>query len=422
MSTDDRDEGEEEVLEESREEGRSDGSRPIKRVAAYSLLINTALFTIKLFLSTVSGSLALKADAVHSLVDVFDSAALILGLHISERKSKSFPYGLYKVENIFSVFIALMIFLSAFEIARHAVAVETSPVYDDWVIFAVAALIPVPLLFGLYEVKAGKAANSPGLVADGTQFKADALTESIVLFALIGQRSGLPLDRAAALLIAFFVVRGGWEILKSGMRVLLDASVDPATLEGIRETILADPTVTSVKAVTARNSGRYIFVEAKVAFRIRDLQRAHQRSEVIEGEIRKKFPHVARVLIHYEPQKKTLLRYAIPLAGPAGEVSSHFGEAPYFALVDIDLRQAAMVRQEVLPNPHLDLTKGRGLKVAGFLLGYKPDAVVTKEDLIGKGPGYVFAEAGVETIQMDADRLEAVVDRTLKGLNEVEQV
>ena len=248
---------------DGREEGRSGGSRPIMRVAIYSLLINVALFTIKLFLSTVSGSLALKADALHSLVDVFDSAALILGLSISERKSKSFPYGLYKVENVFSIFIALMIFLSAFEIARHAVAVETAPVYDDWIIFAVAALIPVPLLFGLYEVRAGEAANSPGLVADGTQFKADALTESLVLFALIGQRFGLPLDRAAALLIAFFVVRGGWEILKSGMRVLLDASVDPATLEGIRETILADPTVTSVKAVTARNSGRYIFVEAQ---------------------------------------------------------------------------------------------------------------------------------------------------------------
>ena len=406
---------------DGREEGRSGGSRPIMRVAVYSLLINVALFTIKLLLSAVSGSLALKADALHSLVDVFDSAALILGLSISERKSKSFPYGLYKVENVFSIFIALMIFLSAFEIARHAVAVETAPVYDDWVIFAVAALIPVPLLFGLYEVRAGEAANSPGLVADGTQFKADALTESLVLFALIGQRFGLPLDRAAALLIAFFVVRGGWEILKSGMRVLLDASVDMATLEGIRETILADPTVTSVKGVTARNSGRYIFVEAEVAFRIRDLRRAHQRSEVIEGEIRKKFPYVARVLIHYEPEKKISLRYAIPLAGPAGEVSGHFGEAPYFALVDIDLRQRTMVRQEVVANPHLDLTKGRGLKVAGFLLGYKPDAVVTREDLTGKGPGYVFAEAGVETVQTDADRLETVVDGTLKGWGDPER-
>ncbi|MCR3883930.1 MAG: cation diffusion facilitator family transporter [Methanothrix sp.] len=399
------------------EKGGWDRSRSIKKVAFYSFLINCALFATKLFLSAVSGSLALRADAVHSLVDVFDSAALILGLYISERKSKSFPYGLYKVENIFSVFIALMIFFTAFEIGRHAVAAQASPIYGDWVIFVVAAMIPVPFLFGLYEVRAGKAANSPSLMADGTQFKADALTESIVLFALIGQRFGLPLDRVAALLIAFFVVRGGWDILKSGMRVLLDASVDAPTLETIRETIEAEPTVSAVKAVTARNSGRYLFVEAEVAFRIGDLKRAHQTSERIEREIREKVPHVVRVLIHYEPQKRTHLRYAIPLADAAGMVSDHFGEAPYFALVDIDLSKRAMVRQEFLANPHLDLTKGRGLKVAGFLLGRKPDAVVTRENLAGKGPGYVFAEAGVETIQMDGDRLEALIDEILKRID-----
>ena len=202
--------------------------------------------------------------------------------------------------------------------------------------------------------------------------------------------------------------------MKSGMRVLLDASVDAPTLETIRETIEAEPTVSAVKAVTARNSGRYLFVEAEVAFRIADLKRAHQTSERIEREIREKVPHVVRVLIHYEPQKRTHLRYAIPLADAAGEVSGHFGEAPYFALVDIDLSKRAMVRQEFLANPHLDLTKGRGLKVAGFLLGRKPDAVVTRENLTGKGPGYVFAEAGVETIQMDGDRLEAFIEEILK--------
>ncbi|MDM7912667.1 MAG: cation diffusion facilitator family transporter [Methanotrichaceae archaeon] len=355
----------------------------------------------------------MRADAVHSLVDVLDSSALILGLYISERKSKSFPYGLYKVENLVSVVISLMLFLTAYEIAREAIVGEAPPVYGNWILLAVAALIPVPFLFGLYEMRAGRAANSPSLIADGSQFKADALTESIVLFALIGQRLGLPLDRAAALIIAVFVVKEGWEILKSGMRVLLDASVDAPTLEMIRETIEAEPTVSAVKEVTARNSGRYLFVEAEVALRITDLKRAHQAGERIEKDIREKVPHVDRVLIHYEPQSKIQVRYAIPLASTKGEISSHFGEAPYFALVDIDIPQKAVARQEVLANPYRDLTKGRGLKVAGFLLGHKPDAVVTKESLSSKGPGYAFAEAGVETLQTDADYLEKLLDQLI---------
>ena len=63
------------------------------------------------------------------------------------------------------------------------------------------------------------------------------------------------MDRIAATVIAIFVVKAGWDILVSGMRVLLDASVDAQTLEKIRTTIEAEPTVNAVKAVTARNSG-----------------------------------------------------------------------------------------------------------------------------------------------------------------------
>ncbi len=81
-------------------------------------------------------------------------------------------------------------------------------------------MIPIPLLFGRFEVKMGQKANSPSLIADASQFKADALTAFIVLFALLGQRYGIQLDRIAAIVIAIFVVKAGWDILVSGMRVL----------------------------------------------------------------------------------------------------------------------------------------------------------------------------------------------------------
>ena len=64
---------------------------PIVRVGVYSLIVNVVLVAGKLTLAFVTGSLALRADAVHSLVDVFASIALILGLVISGRKSRDFP-------------------------------------------------------------------------------------------------------------------------------------------------------------------------------------------------------------------------------------------------------------------------------------------------------------------------------------------
>ena len=387
---------------------------PVRRVAVYSLLLNIGLVGTKLVLSQISGSLSLRADSVHSMVDVFASFGLILGLIISSRKSKDFPYGLYKVENVVSVVISILLFLTAYEIAVAAVRGELAPLsYRGWLLAAVAALVPVPFIFGRYQVHVGRQLNSPSLIADGVQHQADVLTSAVVLVAFLGQSSGLALDRVAAVIIALFIIRSGWDILKSGMRVLLDASVDPETLDKIRSLILEEPAVSSLKEVTARNSGRYLFVEASLTLRIRDLKRAHLASLHIEDKIRREVPNVDRVLIHYEPQTKTVMRYAIPLADPRGDIGQHFGESPYFALMDVDLKQRSLRRQEIVANSIKDRPKGKGLKVAEFLLSAKPDVVLNRESLVGKGPGYAFAEAGAEMGQIQAIFLEELVEELL---------
>ncbi|MBW2090088.1 MAG: cation transporter [Deltaproteobacteria bacterium] len=81
-----------------------------EKVAALAVAIHVVLFGIKYIFSTLSGSIALKADAFHSLSDVVASSTVFIGLIIAKRKTKSFPYGLYKVENLVSVMVAIAIF------------------------------------------------------------------------------------------------------------------------------------------------------------------------------------------------------------------------------------------------------------------------------------------------------------------------
>ncbi len=388
----------------------------VLRVAFYSLLFNLSLVVAKLILSSLSGSLALRADAVHSTVDVLASLALILGVKISERKSESFPLGLYKVENLASIVISFLLFLTAYEIIIEAVRGDAVLIsYQGWVLYAVAAIIPLPYLFGSFQIKVGERTGSPSLIADGVQHKADVLTSSLVFLALIAQSVSFPLDRIAAVIIALVIVKEGWKILVSGMRVLLDASVDAATLEEIRTLIMEAPEVVSISELVARNSGRYLFVQASLTLRVADLKRAHQVSERIESGIKREIPQVDRVQIHYEPIVESRRRYAAPLADMRGTLSKHFGESPYFALVEIDFEEMRLLRQEIVANPYKDLIKGKGLKVAQFLLGFKPDVVFSSERLEGKGPGYAFAEAGVETLQTDAGTLEELVDGLLRA-------
>ena len=404
-------------------ENNSAPSPSVLRVALYSLLFNLVLVAAKLFLSAVSGSLALRADAVHSLVDVLASAALILGLKISERKSESFPLGLYKVENLASIAISFLLFATAYEIIREAaLAAPQAPPYQGYALLAVAAIIPLPYLFGSFQIRVGRQTGSPSLIADGVQHRADVLTSSLVFLALAARNTGLPLDRIAAAIIALVIVKEGWSILVDGMRVLLDASVDLKTLEKIRSLIMLAPEVAGIGELVARNSGRYLFVQASLQFRVLDLRRAHMAGRRIEAEIKKELPQVDRVTIHYQPIQRSSLRYAIALQDARGTLSGHFGESPYFALVDIDLQRKDIRRQEMVANPYSNLAKGKGLKVSRFLLAFKPDLIICKESLAGKGPGYAFAEAGVETAETEAESLEGLVkslagtDMEMKGM------
>jgi len=391
--------------------------RILLKVATCSLLVNAVLVAIKLILSSVTGSLGLKADAVHSFIDIFGSGALILGLIISRRKSSSFPYGMYKAENIVSIIISFLLFGTAYEIMHQAIFNPSEiHAFSGWILALTAALIPVPFLFGRYEVSMGKRYNSPSLVADGKNFKADVLSSTVVFFGLLGQHMEVPVDQVAAIIVAALIVRAGWGILVDGMRVLLDASIDTRTLETIRTAINNDPAVAEVIDVTGRNSGRYVFVEADITLRTSNLERAHQISKRIERLIAQAVANVDHIVIHYEPQHTKKIRYAVPLANHEGLISDHFGEAPYFALLDIDILKKKVERTEIIANPHQHVTKGKGLTVANFLVTFKPDIVASRENLAGKGPGYVFADGGIETEETDAHDLGTFIQQCIKKL------
>ncbi len=380
------------------------------QVAWASIAVNLFLSLLNLAIAAASGSLAVAAEMVHNLVDLVASVAVLVGVKISERESSHFPYGLYKVENVVAVGVAILIFFTGYEIALEALRGEGgSATVNGWMLAGVALSAIIPLVFSRYEMRMGRQINSPSLMADAQEYRAHVFSSGVVFLALVGQMVGFPLDRYAALVIVVLIAKTGWELLVDGMRVLLDASLDIGTLEQVRAVIRADPAVTKLRSLAGRNAGRYRFLEAEVALRVDNLEKAHNVSRRIEEAIRAHVPHVERVRIHYEPQARSHLRYAVPLPDLAGTVSPHFGEAPYFALVTVRTAGGQVERQEVLSNPHTELEKAKGIRVGEWLMGLKADIVVLREDLHGKGPAYVFADAGVETRLTEATALAEVI-------------
>lgn len=91
------------------------------RVAWASIVVNILLSLLNLAIAIASGSLAVAAEMIHNLVDLAASGAVLAGVKISERKSRAFPYGLYKVENMVAVAVAMLIFFRIQRLKRPKV-------------------------------------------------------------------------------------------------------------------------------------------------------------------------------------------------------------------------------------------------------------------------------------------------------------
>jgi len=367
-----------------------------ERVAALSLANNVFLSSFKLGLALLSGSVALIADALHSFTDVIGSAAVWIGLKISKRPSWKFPYGLYKVENLVSLITSLAIFFAGYEIVREVLSrPEGELVHLPLTLVGVGVTILVTFIFSRYELKVGRAMESPSLIADAQHVKTDMLSSGVILVGLAGGLVGFPLDKPAALIIVVFIARAGWEVLSDAVRVLLDASLDFDTLDTVKTIILSDSRVKELRGLWGRSSGRYKFIEVDVTVNEVKLERAHQVSQALEQAIREKVSNVDHILIHYEPVQKEFMRYAFALDADGKTLSHHFGEAPLFEIVTVRAKDGAVVNRETFENTFMEVPKGKGILVAEWLANNGVDAVFLKEKFHGKGPEYVFSNAGV---------------------------
>jgi len=375
----------------------------LERWGWLSVGVNIVLALLNLAVAWASGSLAVTAEMMHNSIDVASAMAVLVGLRLSSRESEDFPYGLYKVENLVAVVVSILTLFTAYEIGREALSSAARlPVVTPAVIAGVVISSLLPLVYSVLELRAARRANSPALMASAQDHRTHVFTSGLVLVALMAQRLGLPLDRLAALIVVAIVGKSGWDLLLDGIRVLLDASLDAATLSRLREAIAEEPLVTRVEYVTGRNAGRYRFVESSVVLRTVDLEVSEAAVQRIEQRVHKMVPNVDRVLIHPKPMRREHLRYAVPLQDVNGVVSEHLGEAPYFGLARLRGADGHIEQQEIVANPHTEVERAKGLRVAEWLVHLKVDVVLLRDDLTGKGPSYVFAGAGVEVRQTGA--------------------
>ena len=93
---------------------KADDTNQIIRVAGVAFLLNLILAAIKAVLAVYTGSLAISASAIDSGTDEVVSLVIFGGIRLSARKTRTFPLGLCKLENVASVIISLFIFIAGY--------------------------------------------------------------------------------------------------------------------------------------------------------------------------------------------------------------------------------------------------------------------------------------------------------------------
>jgi cation diffusion facilitator family transporter len=384
------------------------------KTAVYSTALNLSLTAAKGIIALYSGSTAVLSEAVHSLTDVFGALSVWAGITLSKKKSPSFPWGLYKAENIAAGVSALFIFIMAYEIAKGIFVERARNLSNINLSVGALLLMAIPVyLFARYEKKKARELNSPSLMADAKHWLSDLAPIGVAAAGLAVSRMFSHADKVAALVVIVFVLRSGYGIIKDSGKSLLDASVDAETLSKLRTIVGGFREVEEIIALNARNSGRFIFVHLDLRLSLKKFKDAYGVIARIEESVRRDIPFIERVIIRYGPIEKGYMRYSVPLSDRAGTVSEHFGSAPFVACWNRDTSNGKLLSQEIIENPFSSLEKGKGIKLAELIVEQEADVIYTKELFDGKGPEYVLSDAGVE--------VRPTVVKTLRELMELRQ-
>ncbi|MDP8257315.1 MAG: FtsH protease activity modulator HflK [Candidatus Alcyoniella australis] len=180
------------------------------RVAKVSIAVNLLLVLGEALFGLLVGSMAMVADALHSLSDMVVSAMVLVGVRLGERR----PSQAVLIENLVALLISLMILGAALRIGLM-IGRPSLQVRGEWLPAAIVATFCFALInWGLarYQARAGRETGSPSLTADSRHTSMDVMTSLAVILALMGQVIGLRLDRPVAALIVVLVAGIGLDV------------------------------------------------------------------------------------------------------------------------------------------------------------------------------------------------------------------
>jgi len=388
----------------------------------FLLIVNVSLFILKLIFSFLTNSLALQADAFDTLTDIVMVFAALIGIVYSRKKpNEKFPYGYYKIENIISLIISFFIFITAYTIILQSIknildfiSGNLKPIKISVQVFVFLIIsFTVSLVLTFYLKIMGKKTNSPIIKSEASEKLYDNIISLSVLTGFIGSIFNLYfLDSIIGLIIALFIIKGGYDIFLTSTKTLLDAVIDFDNRNELYNMVKNFSNVKEIENLEIRSYGRYIFLEVVVILNKElHLHQIDLLKKGISNKIQAEFPQIFRIIIISQTQPKEVIKIAVPVVSNEAlnsKISEHFGESPFFAILEMQEENNVTLLKDytIQTNKYINEEKRKGILISEWLLSEKIDKLYLKKEL-KKGPNLILENSFV---QINIDEFECLKD------------
>jgi len=206
-----------------------------------SVGINLILFALKYWAGIVTGSVAMAADAWHTISDSLSSFVVLASFWFSSKKpSEKHPFGYGRAENIGAIVISVLLALIGINFFRESIikiSVQHPPSFSGFavIIFAVSALVKEAL--ALFSFWAGRKLESNTLRADAWHHRSDAIISALIVLSVLVFGSASWVDGVLGVIVSALIIHSAYDIFTDTSAAILGREIKPQLKEKIEKII-----------------------------------------------------------------------------------------------------------------------------------------------------------------------------------------
>ncbi|RCW62364.1 cation diffusion facilitator family transporter [Halanaerobium sp. ST460_2HS_T2] len=278
-----------------------------RRISIISLISNSLLALLKILIGFFASSTALIADGFHSVSDMASTIIVMISIKFSETPAdKNHPYGHEKAEALGTNILAVILILTAVFLGRDAFLTILSGNIAEpgsWALVAAFISIVVKEVLYRYTIKIGREIKSKGLIADAHHHRSDAFSSIAALIGIGGAKLGFRfLDPLAGLVVAFLILKVGYEIMRDTSYELMDGRPAKDKIEEIRELADSIEGVMGIYDIKLRSYGPSYIVDLKIVVKDQlSVVEGHNIACQVENEIIDNSDNIKDVMVHVDP-------------------------------------------------------------------------------------------------------------------------